>query len=157
MKHMIIMRGISGAGKSTFVEHLKKIFPDLVHCSADFAFMKDGEYKFDPTLLRLAHTSCFREANHAAIEGAGVIVIDNTNTQHWEMAPYILLGQSYDYRVQLVKLEIDVVTAAKRNLHGVPEKNVAMMESRFQKPLPFWPKESVFTNPTFDDVRKNWR
>jgi len=153
MENLIVLRGISGAGKSTFVEKVLPSFPALVHASADFIHMDSaGNYSFDPKKLGEGHGLCFRTAVHAMQDRASMVCVDNTHTQIWELAPYILAGQAYGYRVSIVRLEIDPATATARNVHGVPAKSVASMAERFQNPLPFWPKETRFTNPTQTDV-----
>lgn len=152
-KTLVILRGISGAGKSTFVEKLKKIEPLLIHASADFIHLdREGNYKFDIAKLGEGHGMCFRTAVHAMLDGAEFVVVDNTNTAHWEMSPYVLAGNAYGYKVAIARLEIDPEIATKRNVHGVPEKSIQSMARRFQDALPFWPDEHKFTNPTQSDV-----
>jgi predicted kinase len=65
-------------------------------------------------------------------KGEPLIVVDNTNTQHWEMKPYLELAKKYDYKVKVVRLKCDEGTAASRNQHGVPREAVERMASRFE-------------------------
>jgi hypothetical protein len=46
---LIIVRGIAGSGKTTFV---KKTFPEAAHYEADMFFEQKGEYKFDASKLK---------------------------------------------------------------------------------------------------------
>lgn len=150
--YLLILRGISGAGKTTFVNHLKSCI-DLVHASADFIHVDpNGVYRFDPAKLGEGHGLCFRTTILALQERAQCVVVDNTHCSNWELAPYVLAGQAYQYKTAIVRMEIDPATAAKRNVHGVPEKNVCSMAHRFQEPLNFWPREYRFTNPTQKEV-----
>jgi len=150
--YLLILRGISGAGKTTFVENLKK-GTDLVHASADFIHVgSDGVYRFNPSKLGEGHGLCFRMAVHAMQDRAKLVVVDNTHTMNWEMAPYVLAGQAYGYKTAIVRLEIDAATGAARNVHNVPEKSVRSMSERFQNPMNFWPQEYKFTNPSQDEV-----
>ena len=86
---VVIMRGISGSGKTTFVR-------DLIAClrrcdlgcgrvSADNFFEGANGYLFDASRLSDAHQSC-RDAFVAAMED--VIVVDNTNICPWEYEFY---------------------------------------------------------------------
>lgn len=152
MEKLIVLRGIPGSGKTTFVEMVRKTFPALVHASADFIHMVGNEYRFDAKKLSQGHGLSFRTAIHAMQDRASMVIVDNTNTQVWEMSPYILAGQAYGYNTRIVRLNIDTTTAHARNIHGVPLKGIESMAERFQKPLPFWPDEERFTNPTQEQV-----
>ena len=50
MKKLILVRGCSGSGKTTFAGLLSEYV-----ISADDYFTKNGEYKFDATKLHFAH------------------------------------------------------------------------------------------------------
>lgn len=134
-----ILRGISGSGKSTFA---KENYPSAVVCSADDYFMVDGEYKFDFTKLSQAHGTCFKKAAEA-LEFGQDVVVDNTNTQVWEMSPYVLLAQSYNAEIEIVLLDCPASVAAVRNCHGVPTAAVEGMAERMEDPLPFWPTQRI--------------
>lgn len=153
MRHLLILRGISGAGKSTFVKKVQTRFPSLVHASADFVHLDGaGVYRFDPSKLSEGHNHCFRTAVEAMQRLENMVVVDNTNTQTWEMAPYILAGQAYGYKIHLIRLTVAVDVAAKRNVHGVPFHSICKMAERFQPPLPFWPPSTSFQDPTQEQV-----
>ena len=51
---LFLVRGLPGAGKSTFVKHLG----DCVHLEADMYFLKNGEYVFNKDELKDAHLWC---------------------------------------------------------------------------------------------------
>ncbi len=136
-KLMVIYRGISGSGKST---HAKANYPGGTYCSADDEFIspETGKYVFDRSQLGAAHLACWQKAHEAVMRGDETVVIDNTNTQLWEMSPYVQMGQAMGYEVLIVRLDTPVEVAAKRNLHDVPLLNVRSMAERFQKVLPHW-------------------
>ena len=154
---LIILRGIPGSGKSTFV---KKELPkaDLV-ASADDGMMVDGVYKFDPAKLPAAHGACLRavisalqsgEAQRVIAHTAGliapppepVIVVDNTATSIAEVAPYVAVGQAYGAEVVVITLRINPAIAAPRNVHGVPESGVHRMAAALDEGtkgmMPWW-------------------
>lgn len=134
-----ILRGISGSGKSTYA---KENYPDAAICSADDYFMVDGEYKFDFTKLSEAHGTCFAKANQTLMHGQNVVV-DNTNTQVWEMSPYVLLAQSHNAEIEIILLDCPASVATVRNTHGVPLTAVERMAERMEEPLPFWPTQRI--------------
>lgn len=175
MIKMVIMRGISGSGKSTFVEtsckalgyhqdnskmggrQAYKVFSreganDIVVCSADFWHITDGEYRFDVRNLSTAHRECFRAALRALERGSDV-VIDNTNTQLDEMSPYVALAGAFDARLHFVHMTVDVDVAAARNVHSVDTRTVENQYRRFDSVRPYWIQRhayasEIFTNPT---------
>lgn len=141
------MQGVSGSGKSTKAEEIMNDYNHAVLVSADLYFMQEGGYKFDPSKLGEAHQSCLRNFLDL-ITGAGLdhsesgpdlVIVDNTNTQLWEMAPYIQTAAAYGHEIEVIRCVCPVEKAAGRNLHGVPEEAVQGMASRLEKPLPFWP------------------
>jgi predicted kinase len=139
----IVLRGIPGSGKST----LTKTFGKATVCSADNAFMKDGEYKFDISELGNAHASCLRAFIEACQRQEELVVVDNTNTMVVEMAPYVSVAMAYGYEVEIIFCKVSAKTSKERNVHGVPGKTIESMERRIQSSFPFhWPKEKIIEN-----------
>lgn len=100
---LILMRGVSGSGKSTLAQ---KIADDVsVIYSTDDFFMVDGQYRFDPKRLGEFHAENVNRTKDAMVEKCPCIIIDNTNTQAWEMKPYVELAVSYGYEVSIVEPE----------------------------------------------------
>lgn len=110
-----ILRGIPGSGKSTWA----KAQENVVICSADdYMVDADGNYSFNITRLKHCHAKCFEKAlEHVALND---LIIDNTNTTLWEMAPYRLLAHAMD-----VPLRVKEFKTQFKNIHGVPEDRVA--------------------------------
>lgn len=100
---LILMRGVSGSGKSTLA---RKISTDqsVIYSTDDF-FMVDGQYRFDPKRLGEFHAENVNRTKDAMVEKCPCIIIDNTNTQAWEMKPYVELAISYGYNVSIVEPE----------------------------------------------------
>ena len=133
-KRVVIMRGISGSGKSTYTrEHL----PGAYVCSADHFFERDGVYQFDPRKLGEAHRWCYRKFLTALTDWRELVVVDNTNTQLFEFYGYAQAAWAHDYTVEVVRMDTPVEVAAARNLHGVPPASVKAMQDRFQSIPPF--------------------
>ena len=133
-KTVIIMVGLPGSGKSTFI---KKLPGAPVICSADHYFEQGSEYKFDATKLGAAHTQCRNKAALAMHQNAPTIVIDNTNLADKEREPYETLAQQNGYKILYVVFEPnkqDVKKLARRNLHGVDAAKIEVMAKRFRPP-----------------------
>ena len=132
MKTLYIVRGIPGAGKSTFAKSVGG-----VHIEADQFFMMNGKYNFDITKIKLAHKYC-QNQTEAWMKTDGVqvnndkIVVSNTFTQEWEMEPYFKLAEKYGYRTFSLIVEN---RHGGVNEHDVPEDKLELMKNRFEVKL----------------------
>ena len=133
---LVIMRGVSGSGKSTKARKLVTDEGNSIICSADDYFMKDGEYVFDGRELGKAHAWCLGKVAAAMEIGLRLIVLDNTNTQRWEYQPYLALAAAEGYEVEFVLVgdldEASLKTYAQRNSHGVPLAVIQKQARRFE-------------------------
>jgi ABC-type molybdenum transport system ATPase subunit/photorepair protein PhrA len=132
-KNLILLRGLPGAGKSTFA---KTMWSEYVGCEADKFFVgEDGVYRFDATKLREAHQWCrnevetFMSDNQANAHFYSNIVVSNTFTQEWEMEEYYKLAEKYGYKVFSIIVEN---RHGGVNEHGVPDEKLKQMKDRFQ-------------------------
>lgn len=138
-KYMAILRGISGAGKSTKATALADDLrpgESAAICSADRFFMRDGVYHFDASQLGAAHGACMRDAIHACSLAVSVVVIDNTNITAVEVAPYALLAQAYGYECEVITLAADPFAAAKRAVHGLDAHRILRMADQLDEETP---------------------
>lgn len=142
MPRVVILRGIPGSGKSTYIA---KNLPDAIVASADHYFMRKGHYEFNKFLLGKAHNSCHDTFSSAIEGGAELVVVDNTNVKARDMRQYVEEAIEAGYTVEIVRLECSPATAAKRGLHGVPLAAVERMaESLAASKLPEdFPAETV--------------
>jgi len=134
-KELYIVRGIPGSGKSTFA---KSICKPWQHVETDMFFMKNGEYKFDVSKLKVAHQWCKNKV-HAMMRPTPwnllfnrTIVVSNTFTQEWEMNTFLLLARRFRYKVYTVIVEN---RHGGVNEHGVPEDKLQIMKDRFEVKL----------------------
>ena len=132
MKTLYIVRGVPGAGKSTFAKSIGG-----VHIEADQFFMMNGKYNFDITKIKLAHKYCQNQTEAwMKTDGTQVnndkIVVSNTFTQEWEMEPYFKLAEKYGYKTFSLIVEN---RHGGVNEHGVPEDKLEIMKNRFEVKL----------------------
>jgi len=99
---LILIRGISGSGKTTYAKRLMREDPSLSHHEADMFFYHNGEYQFNPKELKNAHEWCKAKTEEDLRNGKSVIV-SNTFTQKWEIEPYIELGKRYGAQIIIKK------------------------------------------------------
>lgn len=145
---VMILRGVPGAGKSTYISENKAEADPVV--SADLFFMKGGTYKFDPRKLSEAHGWCLRgfvlAVNGKMFRGMEVrpetIWVDNTNITVGEVAPYVALAQAFGYHVEIITLREDPMVAGARNIHGVPMdvvvKRAEVLKEEGDRFPPWW-------------------
>jgi predicted kinase len=133
MKVLTLLRGLPGAGKSTFASF---IWNNYSICEADKFFVgEDGVYRFDASKLRYAHEWCKKEVETRMIDNQNnpqyypEIVVSNTFTQEWEMEGYYELAEKYGYTVFSVIVEN---RHGGVNQHGVPAEKLEQMKQRFQ-------------------------
>jgi predicted kinase len=101
MKRLILMRGVSGSGKSTVAEKLQKELGGVIYSTDDFFIQDDGRYLFDGSKLQENHQKNKDRTEKAMIEGISPIIIDNTNRAAWEMKDYAILAQKYGYSIEI--------------------------------------------------------
>lgn len=125
---LTLIRGLPGAGKSTMAKAMVEADPSLYHFEADQYFVDaSGNYRFEPSEIEDAHTWCFSAAR-AALEQGSSVVVSNTFTRKWEMEPYLIL------QTQLgVELEILEAKGNYKSIHGVPQKTIDAMRSRWEE------------------------
>lgn len=128
MKTCVLVRGVSGAGKSTFVQ---ECFGRFCNLEADMYFTKDGEYLFEPSKLKQAHGWCQSEAERQMKFGYD-IVVSNTFTTEWEMKPYLDLAEKYGYTVFTVVVE---KRHGNKDIHNVPEETRQKQAERLYKSI----------------------
>ena len=124
-KQLILLRGLPGAGKSTF----SCLFPGSLNFEADRYFMDGDEYKFDPTKLGDAHKWCQDQVKEAMKSESPLITVSNTLTQEWEMKAYYDMANEYGYTVTSLIVEN---RHGGKNVHGVPVEALDRMEERFE-------------------------
>tara|TARA_R110002012_G_C11498020_1_gene596999 strand:- start:50 stop:508 length:459 start_codon:yes stop_codon:yes gene_type:complete len=149
MKDLILVRGVSGSGKSTFVETIlniqnlqEKYNPDresviVDEVSADKFFIDDNnKYNFNPKMLPEAHkfcqdvvNDCMRLITQEYKHDKHIILVHNTFTKEWEMKPYYKLADKYDYRVTTIIMEN---RHESDSIHNVPSDVISAQKNRFE-------------------------
>ena len=140
IKTLILLRGVSGSGKSRLA---KQFAPSEQIFSGDEFFQYGEDYKFDKSKLPEAHKWNQMRVQHALERGISPIVVDNTNTQFWEMKPYVQMALKNGYRVKFVEPHWDpqlftpegkwnVDFLAGKNIHGVDRETLQEMVNRYE-------------------------
>lgn len=136
--NLVLVRGLPGSGKTSFVESVLKLFPIfanqlpyrpfLLEADQYFYDMKTGKYNYDRSKIGDAHRDCQKRCKQTLIHGSPLVFVTNTFTTEREMEPYFRLAKEFNYRV---------VTLIAENRHGnisihdVPPKTMDKMKDRF--------------------------
>ena len=142
--NLILVRGVSGAGKSTVGE----MFDDGATTrilSTDDLFYVDGEYKFDPSKLAEYHQAIIDKVESLMVEydwkimdhdyswfPIDRIVVCNTFTQMWEMEPYFNLAKKHDWCIHTIIAEN---RHGSDSIHDVPADVIKSQKERFEVTL----------------------
>lgn len=135
---VLILRSVSGAGKSTYANYLKSLFDkdyerDCVICCADDYFIdKTGKYSFEPSLLTYAHEHCKGKFISALENKTNLIIVANTNASEKEFDFYIDKAKSAGYVVFCMVVENRNNT---KNIHGVSEQVLERQQARIENSL----------------------
>lgn len=145
MSGVIIVRGVSGSGKSRYAQTIKSKNDPCIVCSTDHYFERRArltggdeliEYKFDPLKLAENHQACMNFFLGTLRHGCPLIVVDNTNIHRWEYMNYEEAALLAGYEVSIVEYRVNTIDELKlcirRNQHRVPAEYVAKMAIEFE-------------------------
>jgi predicted kinase len=130
-KTLIILRGVSGAGKSTVADMLAEgLWPV---CEADkFHYTEDGVYDWKPENIQAAHTWCQSEVKDMMGWNFRRIIVSNTSTSEKELKPYLDLAAENGYRVISLVVEN---RHGNDSIHSVPQETRDAQERRLRNSL----------------------
>ena len=147
-KNLILVRGVSGAGKTTIAGILNTsarsrsfstddmfIVPGCEVCSDDDGIEHEcigyqSRYVFEPSRLPEYHAATVDKV-HSAIkmDDVDLIVVHNTFTQKWEMDKYIKLADEYGWTLHTIVVEN---RHDSKSIHNVPEYSIEKQKERFE-------------------------
>ncbi len=129
MKRLIIMQGVSGSGKSTFVNERKHL-TDVVLSTDNYFFDDDNNYKFDESKLEQYHMKTFQACINAMQNATRnnerdcTIWLDNTNCKTDDVKPYLPFAKFNKFEVIYIRMNgefeskapVEVVEQQKKDL-----------------------------------------
>lgn len=141
-KVMVFMRGCPGSGKSYQATNILKQCYENANID-DFIFSADkffinkrtGRYHFNHNKLSEAHKASYEGAVQAVKYETTPIIIDNTNTEAWEMENYAKLGVNNGYWIEILEPNSEWAWEGyelyKRGVHNVPYDVLINMLHRY--------------------------
>jgi len=120
---LVLVRGLPGSGKSTFARKLEY----FEHVEADMFFVtKDGQYIYNPDLIKDAHNWC-QETTFKALADGWDVVVSNTFSRIWEMEPYFKMAKTFGMQLTVIKMEGNFET-----IHNVSADAIQRMRERWE-------------------------
>ena len=164
-RKLIIVRGPSGSGKSHLAKQLAKQYgipeEDIRSTDKHFTDPITGQYNWQGHLATEYHRHTQSEVKADMYREVPVIIVDNTNTQMWQMKPYVELAQKYGYDVEIKEPNWgDIKTPeGKWNINRLIQNQLKDERVKNQKIIP--PDrvremaEEYEYNPTIDQILKS--
>lgn len=136
---LVLVRGVPGAGKSTFANNLRETYLKAgltvagpLEADDFFVDPNTGAYNYNPSLIRQAHESCQADAEAAMQTGFEYVIVSNTSTTEREVATYTKMATQYNYQILSLVVEN---RHGNKSVHGVPEEAMTRMKDRFSVKL----------------------
>jgi uridine kinase len=130
---LYLIRGVSGAGKSTFANNLFE--SGVVHKvfeADDYFYMENGLYEFDASRLRAAHQLCQANAGYVLGQLKQSVAVSNTSTTEKEVKVYQDIAAQHNANF------VSIIVENRHNgvnIHNVPEDKIKQMKGRFSVKL----------------------
>lgn len=130
-KTLYIIRGLPGAGKSTFADSLSKSL-NCAYFEADSFHMTANGYEWKPENVYTAHKLCQDHVAKCMEYGHENVIVSNTSTTEKEMKPYLDFAEEYGYRVVSLIVEN---RHGNESVHNIPQETIEKMRDRFSVKL----------------------
>ncbi len=127
-KSLYIVRGVPGAGKSTFAKELANGIGAFNFEADQYFEDEEGNYHWNPAKVHLAHSWCQTNTRQVMSLMRSPVVVSNTFTTEKEMQPYLDMAAMFGYRVTTLIIEN---RHGNESVHNVPQNVIDKMTERF--------------------------
>lgn len=130
--HLILIRGLPGSGKSTLAKALATSLSAKHFENDDFFTDAQGDYLYQPDLIKQAVLWCL-ERTQTALTNGETVIVSNTFTQEWEMTAYFQLAATHNATLQIIE-----TWGPWKDTHSVPHEKLIEMRNRFCPTQRIW-------------------
>ncbi|XP_012262266.2 uncharacterized protein LOC105689669 [Athalia rosae] len=141
-KVLIILRGLPGSGKSHLATNIVKSSvggdPNQFIFSVNdfFVMLGGGVCQYAHSKLMDAHNYTQKRVCNALKEGVSPVILSNTNTQAWEMQPYVVMGVQNGYLIEVLEPNTpwcrNINELVKKSTQGVLKDTIKQMMDRYE-------------------------
>ena len=152
MNTVIILRGVPGSGKSSFVKMLKGTNTDVtVHAIDDLHVDENGDFFWKEDEQDKLYLLNYCNFVNSMKDQMPLIVVDCINVKTSDFSDYIQAARMFNYHVYVVTPDMpNVDDAAKRNKHHVSSLQIKQMYKDWEP----WPSQDDL-NKKIRDCKKN--
>lgn len=155
-KRVIIVRGVPGIGKKTYVEWRelhKEVEGTYTICNWTKIFERWSDsgivYNYDPTRVREADNRLMRTYISALSEKVDRVYVVHTFEKMWQYNPYVDLANLHGYEVEIVELlcrgKRELRHFNRRSVHNVPMEKSLRVFTEWHND-----KRSIVQEPYFE-------
>ena len=136
-KIALILRGVPGSGKSTFVNMIKALSATIaIHAVDDLHVDNQGNFLWDEENQERLYTLNFANFVKSCAAGTELVICDAINIEVDDFQKYVDIANQYDYSVYVVTPNPpSPEQSTKRNKHHTSSSQAKEMYSRWQH----WP------------------
>lgn len=148
-KIAVILRGVPGSGKSTFVNMLKSLpGSTAVHAIDDLHVDDQGDFLWDEENADRLYTLNFANFVKSCSEGVDTVVCDAINIETESFQKYVDIAKQFEYCVYVVCSNPPTpAESTKRNKHHTSSSQARDMYSRWEH----WPTPMMLKELSRDD------
>tara|TARA_Y100001938_G_C8061708_1_gene417691 strand:+ start:519 stop:980 length:462 start_codon:yes stop_codon:yes gene_type:complete len=148
-KIAIILRGVPGSGKSTFVDILRELPGSVsIHAIDDLHTDNNGNFLWDEENADRLYTLNFANFVKSCAEGTQIVVCDAINVEAQSFQKYVEIADQYGYCVYVVCSNPPTpAESTKRNKHHTSSSQARDMYSRWEH----WPTPEMLKELSRDD------
>ncbi len=128
MIHLVLLRGLPGAGKSDFAKLISEQGKYPFFSVDDYFTDSAGQYFFEFSENHKAYKYCLLKTEEALSMGFEKVIVHNTFTMMWEMEPYFKLAEQYRCKIYVLTVEH---YHNQQNTHQISEEQIRKMADKY--------------------------